>query len=342
MAFRKSRSLQKTLLLSAVRIERGLPISIQDGERDGYLLNSQYQTRDSLLRYFQDVWVSPSSVIYEHLVVDPESLYLRRNHRYYQTRHLAKKLLFAEKVSLDKANNYLLATDQESTGHFHWLTEVLPRLWLVRERANEFILLLPNNPYVRSIGLQSLELLGFAFAGIEWMHDDQVFTVPNLVHISSVALSGQMHDGIMQELSKAFVGEGKGGSRKIYVSRSNAWRRKVLNDDELITMLLANGFEVFTGEGMNLKQQIDLFSQCETLVSIHGAGLANCLFMHPGNVLEIKKKEPIYAYWHLAGSLGHKYYYYNGIPDSDQSLVGTGCNLTVPVSDFERLISRIL
>jgi len=44
----------------------------------------------------------------------------------------------------------------------------------------------------------------------------------------------------------------------------------------------------------------------------------------------------------LAESVGHEYYYYHGVPDSDLSLIGRGCNLTIPVDDFEEKILKII
>lgn len=333
---------ENTLLASAVRIERDLPTNLNDEDLHDFIGHDVYQTCDSVLRHFPWAQVSSASLIYKNLVVDSESLFSRRHHKYYQTRHLAKKLLLANKVTLDSTKNYLLATDQESGGHFHWLTEVLPRLWQIREQAHQFVLLLPDIPYIRSIGIESIGMLGFDFKDIVWMRDDQFFKVPNLFHISKVAQSGKMHDGMMKELRQDFTSGTLNASRKIYISRADATRRKVLNDEDLTEMLMGHGFEVFTGDRISLKQQIELFSECGIIIGIHGAGLSNCLFMPPGTVVELKKKEPTYAYWHLAGSLGHKYYYYNGIPDSDRSLIGTGCNLTIAVRDFEKNILGLL
>jgi hypothetical protein len=57
-----------------------------------------------------------------------------------------------------------------------------------------------------------------------------------------------------------------------------------------------------------------------------------------GQVVELRKREPNYGYWHLAESIGHEYYYYHGVPSSDMSLTGKGCDLTIDVDDFEREI----
>lgn len=326
------------ILREPLLVEHAPPENLTEGDRSDYGDLGRYTTYESVLRRLSNARVSAASLIYKNLIVDSESLYSPRHKTYYQSRHLVKNLLLYKNVVLNKSENYLLATDQESEGHFHWLTEVLPRLWLVRERAHEFVLLLPDKPYIRTIGLESLGLLGFNFANIVWMAERKSYKVPNLYHISKLSPSGQMHDEVMHELRDAFVGTRRGGTKRVYISRAGAWRRKILNDGELIAMLRNYGFQVFSGGATNLKQQVELFSECNIAVGIHGAGLSNSLFMPPGTVVELKKNELTYAYWNLAGSLGHKYYYYNGIPDSNQSLIGTGCNLTIPVARLEKEI----
>ena len=330
----------KSLLKSAVSIHRALPANLADEDVDDYSSETPYETYDTFLRGVGRAFVSADSVIFRKGIVDAGSLYSPEQRTYFQTRYLAKKVLLARKVTLNASQKYLLATDQESSGHFHWLTEVLPRLWLVRDRSSEFVLMLPDTPYVRSIGIESLDLLGLRFADIIWMQADQLLRVPDLFHITKLSRTGRMHDEVMQEIRKGFIGDAGGRGRKVYVSRENAERRKILNETELVPVLRRRGFEIFTAEGSTLKDQVELFSSCGTLLGIHGAGLANCLFMRPGTVVELKKKEPNHGYWQLAGSLGHSYYYYNGVPDSDQSLIGRGCNLTVDVGDLEERILR--
>jgi hypothetical protein len=60
-------------------------------------------------------------------------------------------------------------------------------------------------------------------------------------------------------------------------------------------------------------------------------------------VVELRKKEnrsSNVAYWHLADCLGHKYYYFNGIPDNDRPLVGHGCNLNIDLAGFENFVLK--
>ena len=300
-----------------------------------------YSTYDSYLKLFNNVKVSASSVIFKNGCVVADSLYNQSSRFYYQTRYLLKKMLSGKKVRLVDNKKYLLATDQESVGHFHWFTEVLPRLYCVKDLAREFVLLLPDHPYVRQIGLDSLELLRLNFEDIRLMESDEFYKVRNLYYVSKLSRTGQPLDDIMQLVNKKFLGNRKRGRTRIYVSRENADFRKVLNEKEVFNFLQNYGFETLRGEEFSLSEQIDIFSKCDTLLGIHGAGLTNCFFMFPkSKVIELRRKEAATnnGYWHLADSLKHDYYYYNGIPDSDKSIIGRGCNLTIPIDDFHRKI----
>jgi len=298
-----------------------------------------YSTFDVTLKGPGSGRVSHDSVVYksgrlvEETVVAPEQV------RYYRWRHLAKKLVSAKSVKLAKGRSYLLVTDAWSAGHFHWFMEVLPKMLLIEPRASEFVLLLPDTPYVRTIGIESLDILGIKFSDIVWMRDDEFYKVPDLHYVTRIAAPGQVNDDLMQELNRRFRGDQGPGTKRYYISRSEARIRKVLNEVELEPVLRAFGFETVRPESLSLREQIDLFAECETLIGIHGAGLTNCLFMPPGgSVVELRKREPNYGYWHLADSVGLKYYYYHGEPDSELSLIGSGCNLTIPIDDFRQTI----
>lgn len=330
-------------LESAVIINRKPPANLISADAELFEDAFTYETNDAFLKPFGNVWVSPDSIVYKNGILLPETLATQDQRSYYRVRHLAKKLLTGRKVNLDKARNYLLVTDAWSAGHFHWFMEVLPRIWTVKDRTREFVLLLPDTPYVRKIGLESLELLGLDLEDVVLMKDEDFYRIHDLYFVSRITNPGQTHDRIMQEINSAFMRDKQGGQDKIYISRAKARVRKVLNETELTAVLKDHGFDILHGEDFSLAEQIDIFAKCSTLIGIHGSGLTNCILMKPGgNVIELRKRERNYGYWHLASSLGHKYYYYHGIPDSDKSLIGQGCNLTIPVSDLENCILKLI
>lgn len=272
----------------------------------------------------------------------PDTLTSRKQRSYYQVRHLARKLITGRSILLNDKKKYLLVTDNWSSGHFHWFCEVLPKLFCLKDQTKQFSLLLPDTSYIRTIGAESLTMLGLEFTEIIWMKHDRFYKVKDLFYVSAIAPSGHMHKELLQQIRNEFIGGKETGHRRIYISRAQARFRKILNEKELMNILQGYGFEMYHAEDVSLSGQVAVFCSCNTLLGIHGAGLTNCIFMQPGSkVIELRRKEngpSNVGYWHLADSLDHHYYYYNGVPDSGKPLVGRGCNLTIPVEDFSHNI----
>jgi len=101
-------------------------------------------------------------------------------------------------------------------------------------------------------------------------------------------------------------------AENILLSRSDANQRRIRNNDELARALAAYGFETYTPGNMPLKKQAQLFLQAETVVSPHGAGLANLLFAEDCSVVEIFGSKTKPTFFMLAGSLGHSYGFVRG------------------------------
>ena len=67
-------------------------------------------------------------------------------------------------------------------------------------------------------------------------------------------------------------------SRKLFITRKDATRRRASNEAELEHYLLSKGFEtVMTGK-LSISEQAQLFAEAECVVATHGAALANLLF----------------------------------------------------------------
>ena len=101
----------------------------------------------------------------------------------------------------------------------------------------------------------------------------------------------------------------------IYLSREDASARKMLNEAELSAALEEIGYKKIIAGQLSFKQQVVLFSKTPVLISPHGSGLTNMLFLpEGGQMLELR---PMYAgdrgilwdrsYQILAGLLGHSY-----------------------------------
>ncbi len=74
-------------------------------------------------------------------------------------------------------------------------------------------------------------------------------------------------------------------SRKLYISRSDAHHRRVINETEIINILIPNGFEIVTLEGKSFSEQVALFASANVIVAPHGAGLTNLLYCNQSTKL---------------------------------------------------------
>ncbi len=74
-------------------------------------------------------------------------------------------------------------------------------------------------------------------------------------------------------------------ARRLFLSRRDNGRRKVLNEDELFEAVAPLGFERVVPGEMTVAAQITAFSSAHVIVAAHGAGLTNMIFTPPGAVI---------------------------------------------------------
>lgn len=67
-------------------------------------------------------------------------------------------------------------------------------------------------------------------------------------------------------------------SEKIYISRSKANYRRIINEKEVINLISNFGFSVYDLETLNVEEQIRLLNSAKMIISPHGAGLVNLVY----------------------------------------------------------------
>jgi capsular polysaccharide biosynthesis protein len=86
----------------------------------------------------------------------------------------------------------------------------------------------------------------------------------------------------------ALGGRGTKGLRRLYVSRSDATQRQVVNEAEIVAMLEPHGFEVIVPGRMPYEAQVAAFQQASHVIAPHGAALAHMVLCPPeARILEI-------------------------------------------------------
>jgi capsular polysaccharide biosynthesis protein len=191
--------------------------------------------------------------------------------------------------------------DEFDANYFHWVAEVLPRLFVLAESGA--LAALPDDmPLLLTAGLapQMLELLGYLPGGERprlTLERDHLYRAERLVYPGPVArvlnnyyrppssmtvclpvpLLGRMAAAIKGLLS---IGDARPW-RSIYLRRKPG-ARTVLNQPQLESALVAEGFEIIDAAALGARQQVELFSQCSRIVAPSGAAVTNILWCSPG------------------------------------------------------------
>lgn len=101
------------------------------------------------------------------------------------------------------------------------------------------------------------------------------------------AVSNSAIQGLKNTIFTRLEMEQKKPRKRLYLSRRTAKVRRILNEDEVISRLEAQGFQAVQPETLTIPDQIKLFSEAEAIVAPHGAGLTNMIFAASPKIIEL-------------------------------------------------------
>jgi capsular polysaccharide biosynthesis protein len=194
-------------------------------------------------------------------------------------------------------------------GYYHWLIDALPR-WKILQAAgylNYDFVLVPDQ--LTSFERDTLDVLKIPQAKRLQCSKNFVHQFERLVVPVMPAPIWEVPPWVCTWLRSLFPVQ-NGGPEKIYISRRNTLRRRLVNEPELEAQLQAAGFTVLQSERFPLSEQARLFSSAKCVVACHGAGLTNMVFA-PANALLVEINHPDIefrpAIQYLAASAGLRY-----------------------------------
>ena len=191
--------------------------------------------------------------------------------------------------------------------YYHWVTECLPQLLLLKEIMDDdpnALFLAPRESWPKFI-TEHLDLLGIdrsrcipstagpslRYFARHLTYVDWQWPISQSPVAEQTAATWYPPRSLLLRL-RAQLAEphppAEERDRVIYTSRPTGRQRGVENEGELIEMLrtrYGDKLDVFTGEGMTAQEQIDVFRHARLVVAPHGAGLANIVFCAPGTTI---------------------------------------------------------
>ncbi|MEG3839906.1 tetratricopeptide repeat protein [Microcoleus sp. herbarium14] len=203
--------------------------------------------------------------------------------------------------------------------YFHWMVDVLPRIELLRRSGRDLAEIdwFLVNSYQHQFQRETLRILGIP--------EEKVLESDRLPHIQATELivpsfagylgwpSGWAIDFLRREFLKGII-PSYNYPKRIYISRSKARYRRVLNEENVVEVLEQFGFVSILPESMSLTEQIAHFYHAEVIVAAHGSGLTNTIFSHHGTkVIELVSPHYIsHYYWGISQYLKLQHYYLAG------------------------------
>jgi len=294
---------------------RKLPVNFNQDNLPLFQVELERVIPETRLLMFRDVLASPEGLLFKGRRILPESFAFPYHLDQWPLRSVVKFLAtnYALRRRRKIERESLWITDYWSTGYFHWLTDVLTRLFVVRERVRDPWLVLPGK--YESLEVVKSSLKAFGVANVDFIRPNEFVEFRSLVMPSHTAPSGNFKveaiRGVREVLLSAY-GDASVNNERIYISRGRAPKRRIVNEDEVTSVLRRFGFETIYAEELSFAQQVQVCSRARYIVSNHGAGLTNMLFMQEGgSVLELRHEADCInnCYFTLSSALDFNYFY---------------------------------
>lgn len=183
--------------------------------------------------------------------------------------------------TLEKGKDYILI-HHKWFGYAFWMSCFMPRLLraLALPKSRNTALLVSkrwmNFPFVKD-SLSNLDI------ELEILDLDEHAFVPHLILPHSRKTSSCFFETEMKAVRSFFYKKygikSQTPTRKIWIHRSEKARRAILNENEVLEILLNRGYTPIVFEELGLKEQVQLLSETSVLAGLHGAGLANAIFL---------------------------------------------------------------
>jgi hypothetical protein len=333
-------------LCEASLSKRQLPQNFDEAHLDLFQHEFERPIPESRLLRFENVSVSSEGLLFKGAKMLPESFAYAFEFDNWKRRSILKFLVTNHFLRKRRTieTPVLWITDYWSKGYFHWLTDALTRLFVVRDRLDQLTLLLPTEFATRDFVKSSLNVFGVK--RVEFIRPNEVVKCRRLLMPTHTAPSGHFRDEVIQGVRTTLLnalGESHQGGERLYISRRLAGRRRIANETELTPVLEKFGFETVCAEELSFEQQVKLFSRARYLVSNHGAGLTNMLFMRDGGaVLELRHVSDYInnCYFILASALKLDYYYQLCQAEGDSADAHTA-DLIVDPKELETNLTRL-
>lgn len=258
--------------------------------QDEFLLQTEIpvpEVKPKIVSLPQATVFADGSVFTKMFEVVPESLRTEEMRKLYTWSKCLKQSFYKKRPGRPE-RVYISVADYWGSEFYHWFADAMPRLLLVIRNFNldnQAVILSKNHrkAYIED----SLKRLNIT--NVIYLDQNEKMVCPELVLPTYTAANGFHHPTILKEI-KALFHQKTEQRRRIFFSRRTSNTRKIINEFEVNLVLQKHGFELIELDSMSFEDRVKMMNETQFLVSVYGADLTHCLFMHPGtHVVELRK-----------------------------------------------------
>lgn len=335
----------KSLVLESIKLKRILPANIRPEDQILFEKLNNAEVKAIFKYSIKKANLVTQGILFKHLKWFNE-IQLENDSGFvlpYSIKDLLKIRFFWKKETIPDTQVLLIYNPYSHT-YYHWLLESLPRLFLLKDHLQTSTLVLPEN-YNTSFHKETLKI--FNVSKIKYLQANTRYVTSSLITCSQPGRIANYNPVLLSDTVRFIKERIKpvfSSVDRIYISRSKASKRKILNEELVETLLVEKGFMVVNMEDFSFSNQVDMMSSCKYLVSIHGAGLANMIFMPKGSsVLELKMFDAglNYFYYTLACTTDLNYFY-QFCQSTDQHKSVQDADIIVDMEEFKLNIAKML
>lgn len=266
------------------------------------------------VRIVKNVRISTNSVVFNYFNIFKETCVSGNYGKYRKGFKFFLKFIFP-KFNFSK-KRFLLITDEWTSNYYHWHIFSLVKLLALQEKnlTEDAVLFLPIKYQKYKFALASLEKMGITKDKIVFLPKKSNIKVAEMPLVSTYQQHPVAFNKLRETLTKDIKKTDFDFGDKVYISRAGQVLRFVKNEKEVVELLEKYGFQKILADDYSYDEQIAICSKIKYLVSPHGAGLTNLLFMSQGSfVLEMATEpcehKPVTEYYTLASFLNINYLY---------------------------------
>ena len=342
-------------------IRTKLPLNVSKDKQYLFLSKERYKNKNLKIKKLKNVFISHWGLLIhrlflpfksaENLIGKYDSTFYKDHWRNAVEQYLVSK--FGKSLPSQHYNEGEYFTIHTPWfGYFSWLTTYLPRLIVIHQKYPNATLLVPEE--WKSISYVKDSLTLFPNLKMEIVKTDHHMFVKNFIFAQVRPWTSQFYPDHLEAVRNLFstdsikVTDNLTPIKLIYVSRKKANRRKIINEEAIEFFLKEHGFQSICFEDYTINEQVFLMKNAKILISMHGAGLTNTMFMNPKSILfELtplveNHKQFRFPFWRIASLLKIHYYvqFCKTIDQGEKDFYSR--NLEVDIIEFKKNIERLI